>query len=166
MDTSLTTTTDLNSTSSGAAAGLGLGTSLVFFLIALVALVAMWKIFVKAGKPGWAAIIPFYNLYVGLQIVGRPGWWLILFFIPLVNVVVSVIYAIDMAKAFGKDAVFGVVGLWLFSIIGYLILAFDGSQYVGPVASGASGAPAPTQPQGSVPPQSPTPPSTPSAPTV
>lgn len=48
-------------------------------------IIAMWRIFTKAGQPGWAAIIPFYNIYVLMKVVGRPGWWLILFLIPLVN---------------------------------------------------------------------------------
>lgn len=103
----------------------------VFVYIAAILLyvIAMWRIFEKAKKPGWAAIIPFYNVYVQLEIVGRPGWWLILYFIPLVNIVVSLIVAIDMAKAFGKSTAFGVIGLWLFSIVGYLMLGYGKAQY-------------------------------------
>jgi len=103
----------------------------VFVYVAAILLyvIAMWRIFEKAKKPGWAAIIPFYNVYVQLEIVGRPGWWLTLYFIPLVNIVVSLIVAIDMAKAFGKSTAFGVIGLWLFSIIGYLMLGYGKAQY-------------------------------------
>lgn len=119
----------------GAGTGLAIfaGVWLLFWLvIALVMTVAMWKIFTKAGRKGWEAIIPIYNIYVLCQIVGRPGWWLLLFFIPFVNLAVSIVLAIDLAKSFGKDAVFGVVALWLFSIIGYLMLGFGKDKYVGP----------------------------------
>ncbi len=100
-----------------------------------------WKLFVKAGKPGWAAIIPFYNAYVQLKIIGRPGWWLLLFLIPIVNIVIAVIVAIDTAKSFGKSAAYGVVGLFLFGFIGYPVLALSKSTtYVGPAAGGGAGA--------------------------
>ncbi len=68
--------------------------------------VADWIIFTKADHPGWASLIPFYNLYVVLKIVGRPGWWLILFFIPFVNIIVAIIVAIDMSKSFGHGGGF------------------------------------------------------------
>lgn len=99
--------------------------------ILIIFMVALWKIFIKAQQPGWAAIIPIYNWYIVLKIARKPGWWLILFLIPIANIVVSVIVAIELAKAFGKSTAFGVIALWLFSIIGYLILAFDSSEYVG-----------------------------------
>jgi hypothetical protein len=122
-----------------------LGTLAVFGIIGLIitviAIVVMWKTFAKAGQPGWAAIVPIYNLYVLTQIGGRPGWWTVLLLIPGVNVVVLAILSIDVAKSFGKDAVFGIVGLWLFSIVGYAILGFGNAQYRGPAALvGAQGA--------------------------
>ncbi len=101
-------------------------------IIGIIAIVAMWKVFTKAGKPGWASIIPFYNTYTLLKVVGRSGWWLILFFIPIVNIVIAIIVAQDLAKSFGRSGVFGFFGLFLFSIIGYLMLAFGDSQYIGP----------------------------------
>ena len=85
-------------------------------LIALLVIVAMWKVFTKAGRPGWAAIIPIYNLYIWCKIVGRPGWWMILMLIPLVNIIVGIIVCIDMAKSFGKGAGFG-IGIALLGII-------------------------------------------------
>src|SRR6476646_7985367 len=67
--------------------GLG-GTFLIFMLvIAVIFIIGMWKTFVKAGQPGWAAIIPIYNAYILTQIAGRPGWWVLLMLIPLVNIV-------------------------------------------------------------------------------
>ncbi|MCE7885116.1 MAG: hypothetical protein DYH08_14885 [Actinobacteria bacterium ATB1] len=115
---------------------------LIWLVVAVLAIVATWKVFDKAGQPGWAAIIPFYNIYIMLRVIGRPGWWLILYFIPFANIVVSLIVAMDLAKSFAKSTVFGVVGLWLFSIIGMLMLAFGDATYVGPAAAGPpTGAP-------------------------
>ena len=111
------------------------GTSLLFWL-AMVVLVIIggWKMFEKAGQPGWAILVPIYNLYILLKIVGRPGWWLILYFIPLVNLVIGIIVAIDLAKAFGQSAVFGVALLFFFCGIGYVILGFGNYRYQGPTA--------------------------------
>ncbi|WP_394615641.1 DUF5684 domain-containing protein [Lentzea sp. JNUCC 0626] len=112
----------------------------IIAIVAVVGIIVMWKTFTKAGQPGWAAIIPIYNLYVLTQIAGRPGWWTVLLLIPFVNVVVLAIMSIDIAKSFGKDAVFGIVGLWLFSIVGYAILGFGNAQYRGPAALATQGA--------------------------
>jgi hypothetical protein len=126
-----TTNTDINSATAGTFFALT-GIWLLFWLaIAVIAIIAMWKIFVKAGQPGWAAIIPIYNLYIMLKVIGRPGWWILLMIIPFVNIVVSIIVALDLGKAFGKDPVFSIVLLWFFSIVGYLILGFGNDKYVG-----------------------------------
>jgi hypothetical protein len=109
----------------------------VELLIALLVIVAMWKVFTKAGRPGWAAIIPIYNMYVWCKIVGRPGWWVILMLIPLVNIIVGIIVCIDMAKSFGKGAGFG-IGLALLGIIFLPILGFGSAQYQGPAVTAAS----------------------------
>ena len=109
------------------------GVWLFFWLVLAVALiVAYWKIFTKAGEAGWKSLIPFYNTYLLFRIAGRNGWWFLALFVPLVNVIVLLILSIDLAKHFGKSTVFGVVGLWIFSVVGYLILGFDKSTYVGP----------------------------------
>jgi hypothetical protein len=108
--------------------------SLLGFALGIVELVAMWKVFTKANQPGWAVLIPIYNLYVLLEIVGRPWWWLLLFLIPGVNVIIAIILMFDLAKSFGKGAGFG-LGLLLLNFIFILILAFGDAQYVGPVAS-------------------------------
>lgn len=117
----------------GAAAAAGVATGFLVFQLAILVffIVVMWKIFVKAGQPGWAAIIPFYNLYVLLQIVGRPGWWLILFLVPIVNIVIAIVVTLDLAKCFGKGTGFA-IGLLLLSIIFYPILAFGSAQYAPP----------------------------------
>lgn len=109
----------------------------VFFAIAIVFLIGMWKVFTKAGQPGWAVIIPIYNVYILLKIAGRPGWWLLLFLIPLVNIVIAFLVAIDIAKAFGQSTVFGVILLFLLGGIGYLVLGFGDYRYVGPASATA-----------------------------
>lgn len=100
-------------------------------VLAVLSVIGLWLTFRKAGRPGWAAIVPFYNLYTLCKVAGRPGWWLILMLIPLVNVVFAIIVAIDVARAFGKGGAFGFFGLALFSFIGYLVLGFGSARYVG-----------------------------------
>ncbi len=119
------------------------GILVVYGVILVLMIASMWKIFSKAGKPGWAAIVPIYNIIVMLQIVGRPVWWIILLIIPIVSFVISIILCFDLAKAFGKGGGFG-VGLLLLGIIFMPILAFGSATYQGPVAGGAKpvGAPA------------------------
>jgi hypothetical protein len=104
--------------------------------LALVVLViaSLWTVFKKAGHPGWAAIVPIYNAYILLKIAGRPAWWLILFFIPLVNLIVAIMVGIDVAKAFGRGVGFG-LGLSLLGIIFYPILAFGSDTYQGKPAA-------------------------------
>ena len=114
-------------------------------LIALFVIVAMWKVFTKAGRPGWATIIPIYNMYVWCKIVGRPGWWVILMLIPLVNIIVGIIVCIDMAKSFGKGVGFG-IGIALLGIIFLPILGFGSAQYQGPSAAPGLAVSPPPQP--------------------
>ena len=125
------------------------GSSIVVILfqlaIIILAVAGMWKTFQKAGQPGWAAIVPFYNIYVLTQIVGRPWWWLLLCLIPCVNIVIIVILSLDMAKSFGKSAGFG-VGLALLGFVFYPLLGFGDAQYVGPAAAQSGGMGFPVQP--------------------
>lgn len=114
------------------------GDGTVFGLIVQLALIALfvasgWKIFEKAGKPGWAALIPIYNVIVLLEIVGRPVWWVILMLIPIVNVVVWIIVSLDLSKSFGHDTLYG-LGLFFLSFIFYPVLAFSSDRYHGPAA--------------------------------
>lgn len=99
--------------------------------IVIVVVVGLWKVFEKAGKPGWGAIIPIYNLVLLLEIVGKPIWWLLLVFIPCVNIIVSLIIFMELAKCFGKGAGFG-IGLWLLGFIFIPILGFGDAKYLGP----------------------------------
>jgi len=105
------------------------GTWLIIYIIFLVlAIAGMWATFAKAGKPGWGAIIPIYNAYLLIKIAGRPGWWLILFFIPFLNFIMWIIVALDVAKNFGHGVGFGIL-LIFFPMIMYLVLGFGSSQY-------------------------------------
>lgn len=105
----------------------GVGT--VFSIIWIVLVIAgTWKTFEKAGRPGWGAIIPFYNTYLMVKVAGRPGWWLILFFIPIVNIIIWLIVALGIAENFGHGAGYGIL-LWLFAPIMFLVLGFGGDQY-------------------------------------
>ena len=117
----------------GSAAG-GIVLLIVGLAVTVVMIVALWKVFTKAGQPGWASIIPLYNAYILFRIVGRPGWWLILLFIPFVNFIISIIVAIDLAQSFGKSGGFA-VGLIILPFIFYPVLAFGDAQYRGPVRS-------------------------------
>jgi hypothetical protein len=100
------------------------------FVIALgiLTIVAMWRVFQKAGQPGWAAIVPIYNAYILLKTVGRPGWWVVLYLIPIVNVVIEIIVLIDLAKCFGQGGGFA-VGLFFLPFIFMPILGFGSAQY-------------------------------------
>ncbi len=104
------------------------------FIFALLVIAAQWKIFTKAGKPGWAAIIPIYNLVILMEIVGRPLWFIVLFLIPFVNIIALILVMMDLAASFGKDMIFAVL-LILFSPIMFLVLGFGDAQYVGPRAA-------------------------------
>ena len=101
----------------------------IFYIIFVVfMIIVQWKIYVKAGKPGWGCIVPIYNIILQLEIAGRPIWWIFLMFIPFVNFIIAIIIALDIAKAFGKETGFG-IGMILLPIIFYTILAFDSSEY-------------------------------------
>ncbi len=104
------------------------------FIIWAIYIVAFWKVFEKAGEAGWKSIVPFYNIWVMFEIAGRPGWWLLFMFIPFANFIVAIILALDMAKAFGKSAAFGIFGLFIFSFIGYMMLGWGDARYTKPTS--------------------------------
>jgi hypothetical protein len=112
----------------------GLLVLVIQLAIVVLIIAGIWKVFVKAGHPGWAAIIPIYNIYILTQIAGRPWWWLLLFLIPFVNLVAAIVIGVDVAKSFGKGTGFG-VGLALLGFIFYPILGFGSAQYQGPRAT-------------------------------
>ncbi|MDH5398482.1 MAG: DUF5684 domain-containing protein [Cyclobacteriaceae bacterium] len=100
-------------------------------VLSVLYIIAMWKLFEKAGQPGWAAIIPIYNLIVLLQISGKPVWWIILCLIPIVNIVVLIMIIHAFSKAYGQG-VGMTLGLIFLGFIFMPYMAFSGSvQYVG-----------------------------------
>jgi hypothetical protein len=110
------------------------GVGILYLAIVVLSIVGMWKVFAKAGKPGWAAIIPIYNMVVLLEIVNKPLWWIILMFIPFVNLVVGILVSIELAKCFGKDVGFA-IGLVLLPFVFYPILGLGDARYAGAAAA-------------------------------
>ena len=111
------------------AAGLFGGVFLIIWLAVIVLVIAgLWKTFEKAGKPGWAAIVPIYNLIVLAEIGGKPGWWGLLCLIPCIGIVIEILIFMEVAKRFGQDAVYGVL-LFLFPFIMFPILGFGSARY-------------------------------------
>ena len=104
--------------------------TLIFLAIVVAIIAGFWRVFEKAGKPGWAAIIPIYNVIVLLEIAGKPLWWIILFFIPIANLIASILVGMGVARNFGKSDGFG-IGLGLLGFIFYPILGFSNAQYRG-----------------------------------
>jgi uncharacterized protein DUF5684 len=119
-----------DTTGGGGIAGcLGGGVFMIIWLAVLVVVIAgMWKVFVKAGHPGWAAIVPFYNLYILTLIAGREILWFILLLIPVVNVIAAIMISLDIARKFGQGTGFG-IGLAFLPFIFYPILGFGSAQY-------------------------------------
>ncbi|MFT3861839.1 DUF5684 domain-containing protein [Micropruina sp.] len=101
-----------------------------FGAIVLVAsIVALWRVFAKAGQPGWAALVPLYNMYLSFKIAGLNPWLFLLMFVPLVNLVMAVVWGIRFGAAFGKGGLWSFFLLVLFSTIGLLILGFGSAGY-------------------------------------
>jgi hypothetical protein len=145
---------------------------IIAFAFAIFILVAMWRIFTKAGQPGWKAIIPLYNTYILLKIVGRPGWWLLLFLasvIPFVGAIVTLVVAVivynDLAKSFGRDVGYTILLIFL-PVVGFPLLAWGSAKYQGPAALHGTPPVAPTPPTPPAAPTAPTPPATPTQPTA
>ena len=120
-------------TATGAAAG---ATLIIYLAITLLVIASMWKVFTKAGKPGWAAIVPIYNTIVLLEIVGKPIWWIILLLIPFVNIIVLLIVINELSKSFGRG-VGTTLGLIFLGFIFWPILGFGSAQYRGGEAAAA-----------------------------
>jgi len=108
-------------------AAFGMGMTIGSLLVAVLMIAAMWKVFEKAGEPGWAAIVPIYNVIILLKIVGKPTWWVILFFIPFVNFIAIILVSIALAARFGKGDGFA-AGLIFLPFIFYPLLAWGDTQ--------------------------------------
>jgi hypothetical protein len=101
---------------------------IIYIAVIVFAIVCMWTVFGKAGKPGWGCIVPIYNIILLCDIAGKSRWWTLLCFIPLVNIVAVIILSLGVAKNFGRSDGFG-VGLFFLAPIFYGILAFGSSKY-------------------------------------
>ena len=133
--------------------------NLIIWAIVIIQIVAYWKIYLKASQPGWASIIPIYNIIILLMIIKKPWWWIFLLLIPIVNIVFNIMILHALSKSFGEDTGF-TVGLVLLPFIFLPVLAFGKFQYIGAgVQQTNSNHPPMTPPQ---PPQ--TPPQTPQPP--
>ncbi len=131
MESSYVTTSTTDPATTGFLAGMGVGSIIFYIAVIVFMLIVMWKIYAKAGQPGWAAIIPIYNLVVMFKII-KMDWWhiLIMIFVPFAQIVYSILIPIKLAKVFGKSTGFGVLSIF-FSIICYPILAFGSAKYEG-----------------------------------
>ena len=101
---------------------------IIYLAVIVLSIVSLWVVFQKAGQPGWGAIIPIYNVFLMIKIAQKPGWWLILYLVPLVNIVIGIIVSIEIARHFGKSDAFG-VGLIFLPFIFYPLLAFGDAHY-------------------------------------
>ena len=110
---------------------------ILYLAIAIIMIIAMWKIFVKAGKPGWAVLIPIYNIIVMLEIVGKPTWWIIIILlVPFVKIIFLICMINLLSLSFGKDVGF-TIGILLLGIIFIPVLGFGKAEYQGPAAKEA-----------------------------
>jgi hypothetical protein len=114
------------------AAGAAVGVMMfVYLALFVITVIGLWKVFEKAGKPGWAAIIPIYNIIVLLEIVGKPAWWVILFLIPIVGFIMWIIVANQLSISFGQGI--GITILLIFlSFVGFMVIGFGSARYLGP----------------------------------
>ena len=101
-----------------------------YFLILLIVIVGMWKVFEKAGKPGWAAIIPIYNLIVLLEIVGKPVWWIILLLIPFVNFIIIILLYHQLSLSFGQGIGMTIL-LIILTFVAFPVLGLGSAKHVG-----------------------------------
>ncbi len=120
----------------GSAAGLLVGLA-VYFVVIILMFAGVWATFVKAGRPGWASIIPIYNGIVLIDIARKPLWWFLLMMIPFVGIIFAIIVMVAIARNFGRGGGFA-IGLILLPFIFWPILGFGSSEYIGEDGAGAS----------------------------
>ncbi len=126
--------------SGGLFAGVGIATTLFCLALAVLYIAGLWKIFEKAGKPGWAAIIPIYNFIIIAEIVGKPIWWgIVAALVPCANIVLSIWLLNLLMKSFGKEVPLWTILTFFFGFITIPIIGFGSSTYIGPTAAEASG---------------------------
>ena len=114
---------------------MGAAVAVATLALALLVVVSTWKVFEKAGEPGWASLIPIYNVYVMLKIGNNPGWYLVLLLVPVVNLFVAGKLFVDLARSFGKGIGWG-LGLWILPFVFFPMLGFGGANYRSPGGGG------------------------------
>lgn len=119
-------------------AGLGILLFVFFLVFALVPLIGLWKVFEKAGEPGWGAIVPIYNIYLLVKISGNSPLFVLLLLIPLINLLVGIKVMIDLADKFGKGVGYA-LGMMFLPFVFFPMLGFGGAQYRGTVQGGRAG---------------------------
>ena len=102
--------------------------SIIYLAVIVLMVASQWKVYQKAGQPGWACLVPFYNIIILLQIIEKPIWWLLMMFIPFVNIYFAVVISIELAKKFNKETGFG-IGLVFLPFVFYPMLAFGDATY-------------------------------------
>ena len=102
--------------------------SIIYLAIVVLVIAGIWKTFEKAGQPGWGSLIPIYNIYLMSQIAQKPGWWVIMFFIPLVNIVFAFMMYNEIAKKFGQGIGY-TIGLFLLPFVFFPLLGFGEATY-------------------------------------
>jgi uncharacterized membrane protein YoaK (UPF0700 family) len=117
-----------NSGDSAMAGIIGLFVLVVYLAVLIVVIAGLWKVFTKAGQPGWMAIIPILNVFVLIRIAGKPAWWIILFLIPVVNFIIGIILNVSLAEKFGKGLGFA-LGMIFLPFIFIPILGFGSATY-------------------------------------
>ncbi len=117
-------------------AGNYIGASLLISLgLSVLTAVALWPVFTKAGLAGWSALIPVVSVYLLVKIAGLHGALTLLYVIPFVNIVISCVVAIGCGRAFGRSAAFSVLLLWLLSPLGYFIIGYGRSGFLGKIGN-------------------------------
>ena len=111
--------------------------AILYLAVIVIMIAAGWKLYEKAGQPGWACIIPIYGVLVLLKIIGKPWWWILMFLIPVVNIVFAIWMLNMLSKSFGKTEGY-TVGLVFLGIVFYPMLAFGDARYLGPYGDKAA----------------------------
>lgn len=124
----------------GFLAGIGIVAAIFYLAVLVLYIAGLWKMFEKAGKPGWAAIIPIYNMIVIAEIVGKPVWWgVVAALVPCVNIIFSIWLLNLLMKSFGKEVPLWTILALFFGVIVFPILGFGDARYIGPTAAEATG---------------------------
>ena len=111
--------------------GFSMASTIFGMAMLIFVFIGYWRIFEKAGKPGWAVIIPIYNVYCAFSIAWGSGWMFLLMLIPFVNIIVGIMTCLKLSEAFGKGFLFA-LGLMFLPTIFAMILGWGGAVYRGP----------------------------------